>query len=746
MKLQADRRQFLKFALVGGALMIAEAPLRYARASQNSDDDFLGDIGPYLRIEPDNTLVLGAPAPEIGSGMHTSLPMLIAEEIGADFNSVIVRQMPIKLLRTPEGRFQWAYGVQGGGGSFTLRRNWSPVRRLAAVTRNVLLEAASETLGAPVAELKAENNFVVHEMSGRRVSFAEIAAQAAATPFPQLAEDEEIALKDPSAFVLIGQWQRSKGVKDVVTGKAKFGIDAEMPGMLHAVIARCPYSDGDVVSIDDAKALEVAGVREVVKLDKPSGPAGPYLAAGVAVVAESFWAAEKARRLLKIEWSKGRSAGDSSQKVMASLGDKLQAPGMEFVKDGKGAEGLADVATTHEAEYELPLLAHATMEPMNCIAHWKGDSIDVIAPCHNSGSVLGAVAGAVGLDMAAVNVSSMRTGGSFGRRLYADWAAEAAALSKKINAPVKLVWTREDDMGADLYRPLSRHRLRAGLNESGAVVAWTHSAAIATRDEQDADFNDRMQNTIWADNFPRRLVENFEIDAHHETWMTPNGPWRAPMPAQQAFIVESFVNELAEKAGADPLEFRLRLLGEAQDLPYEHWGGPTYNTGRWAAVLKKAADEAGWGKKMKRRHGRGLAGYFTFGSYCAVVVDVEASKDNDIRVTRVVVAADAGRIINPNGFKAQLEGGVMDALSTALRLKIDIEDGRTVQSNFHTYQLMRIADAPAVIETHLIEGGDNVHGTGEISLPPLAPALCEAIYRATGKRIRKLPIGDQLKA
>jgi len=726
--------------------MIAETPLGYARSLKNSGNGFLGDIGPYLRIEPDNTVILGAPAPEIGTGMHTSLPMLIAEEIGADFDTVAVRQMPIKLKRAPDGRYSWAYGVQGGGGSFTLRRNWSPVRRLAAVTRTVLMKAASEALDAPVTQLRAENNFVIDEASGRRISFSDIAALASASPFPEIADEDDIPLKEPSGFTLIGQWRRSKGVEDVVTGRAVFGIDAEMPGMLHAVIARCPYFDGDVLSVDDSEAREVAGVKHIVKLDKPAHPGQPYLAAGVAVVATKFWAAEKARRLLNIEWSKGRGAGESSEQIMAVLEERQQQPGFNLVKDGDGAEALARATAIHEAVYELPILTHATMEPMNCIAHWKGESIVLKAPCHNAGSVVGAVARVTGLDMDAIHLESTRTGGSFGRRLYADWAAEAAILSKQLNAPVKLVWTREDDMASDIYRPPSRHRLRAGLDSDGAISAWSHSAAVATRDEESVDQVDRMQNTIWADNFPRRLVEHFEIDAHHETWMTLNGPWRAPMPAQQAFVVESFINELAEKTGADPLEFRLKLLGEPRDLPYEHWGGPTYNTGRWAGVLKKAAAAAGWGRKVKRRHGRGIAGYFTFGSYCALVVDVEVSKNRDIRVTRVVAAADAGRVVNPNGFRAQLEGGIMDGLSTALRLKIDIEDGRAVQSNFHNYQVMRIADAPPVIETHMIEGGDNVHGTGEIGLPPVAPALCAALYQATGKRIRKLPVGDQLKA
>lgn len=741
-----DRRRFLQFSLAGGALLIADAPLRYARASATAGD-YLGDIGPYLKINPDNTLVLGAPSPEIGTGMHTSLPMLIAEELGADFASVSVKQMPIRLLAREEGGFRWAYGVQGGGGSFTLRRNWDPVRRLAATTRNVLISAASEELGAPAGELRTENNYVVHG-DGRRVSFADIAARAAAKPFPELAENEEIALKDPSDYAIVGKWQRNKGVEDVVTGKAKFGIDGDMPGMLHAVMTRSPYFKGRIVSVNDDAARAVPGVRQIVILDPPEGEmSGRYLAAGVAVVADSLWAAMKARRLLNIEWDKGESAGESSDALFAQMAELQSQPGEEFVKDGEGRAALNGAAKVVEATYELPLLAHATMEPMNCIVHLRDDEIDVVAPGHSCGGIVVNLSRAFGVPVSSINMISMRTGGSFGRRLEADMAIEAALISREANAPVKLVWTREDDIGADHYRPQSRHVLRAALNDDGSVATWAHSACLATQASgDDVEVANVMRNTIWADNYPRRLIDNFEIDVHHISWATPNGPWRAPMPTQQAFVVESFINELAAEAGADPLEFRLRLLGESRDMPYDDFGGPTYSTGRWAAVLQKAAEEAGWGERLRRRQGRGIAGYFTFGSYCAVVVEVEASRSNDIRVTRIVAAGDAGLIVNPNGFKAQLEGGVLDGLSTALRLKIDVEDGRVVQQNFDTYPFMRIADAPTVIETHLIQGADEVHGTGEIAIPPLAPALCDAIYQATGKRIRKMPIGDQLKA
>ncbi|WDI30459.1 molybdopterin-dependent oxidoreductase [Hyphococcus flavus] len=741
-----DRRRFLQFSLAGGALLIADAPLRYARASESSGD-FLGDIGPYLKINEDNTLILGAPSPEIGSGMHTSLPMLIAEELGADFETVSVKQMPIKLLTQPEGGFRWAYGVQGGGGSFTLRRNMDPVRRLAAVTKNVLIASAAEELNVQPEELHTESNHVVHQQSGRRVAFSTLAARASAKPFPEIAEDDDIALKDPSDYSIIGKWQRSKGVEGVVTGDVKFGIDGELPGMLHAVMTRCPYFKGSIASLDDAAARGVPGVRHIVTLDPPAGDLGnQYISAGVAVVADSLWAALKARRLLEIEWNKGDGAGESSASLYEEMAQTQSEPGVEFAKDGEGRAALEGAQKVVEATYELPLLAHATMEPMNCIVHARADSADVVAPGHSCGGMVVNLSRALGIEVPSINMISMRTGGSFGRRLRADMAVEAGLVSRQVNAPVKLVWTREDDMGSDYYRPQSRHIVRAALTEGGKISAWSHSACLATSSAADVELANVMRNTVWADNYPRRLIDNFEIDAHHISWATPNGPWRAPMPTQHAFIVESFINELAAEAGIDPLEFRLRLLGEARDMPYDDHGGPTYNTGRWAVVLQKAAEEAGWGGRLGRRQGRGIAGYFTFGSYCAVVVDVEASRSNDIRVTRIVVAGDAGLIVNPNGFKSQLEGGVLDGLSTALRLKVDVEDGRAVQQNFDSYQFMRMADAPPVVETYLIQGANEVHGTGEIATPPLAPALCDAIYQATGKRIRKLPIGDQLKA
>lgn len=739
MTVHVDRRTFLAFLTAGGALVVRGAPT--GAQAPDAARGFVGDVGPYLRINPDNTVVVGAPAPEIGTNMTTSIPMLIAEEVGLDWTQVTIRQMPIRLVRGADGRVRRPFGEQGGGGSGTLRGAWNLVRPIAAATRRLLLRAASAELGAPIGELRAENGRVLHDASGRSLPFSAIAARAAALS-AEGADDAEPALKDPSAFSLVGRETPLVGVRDVVTGEARYGLDAEMDGMLHAVIARCPIYGGDVAALDDAAARAVPGVRDVITLAKP-GPDDGYFAAGVAVLADSLWAAMKGRAALDATWE-GDGAEESSAAMAARLRAALDGEGRTVMADGDVAAALAGAAQTVTADYALPMLSHAPMEPPNAVVRVGEDGIDVMTSGHSADSVVANLARASGRSFEDIRFTPSRTGGSFGRRLYTDMVIEAYRLAVATGQPVRVVWTREDDAATDVYRPMSAHRMRGGLDADGRLVAWSHHAALAYNWYGGGD--EPHMHTAWPDNFPRRVIENAELRFTGVEWTPWNGYWRAPMPYQHAFVSESFMNELAAAADADPIAFRLSLLEPARDIPYSHYGGPTYNTGRLAACLRAVAEMADWEAPAPDGVGRGVAGYFTFGGYCAVALEASVSEAGDVRVSRAFVAADSGRVVNPNGFRAQLEGGLMDGLSTALRLKIDVENGRAVQSNFDRYQVMRIADAPPVVETRLIAGADEIHGAGEMAIPPTAPALCEAIFQATGRRIRSLPIGDQLRA
>ncbi|MGI9285704.1 MAG: molybdopterin cofactor-binding domain-containing protein [Pseudomonadales bacterium] len=700
-------------------------------------------IGFFIQIEADGRVIIGNNQPEIGQGVRTALPMLVAEELDVEWSSVSIRQMPLGIIKTADG-YDWKYGGQGVGGSTGLTSNWDFMREVGATARQQLITAAAAKWNVPLSRCSTKPGYVVCSSPAAEISYGDLAAAAARLEVPE----QSPPLKDMKQYRIVGKRQKTKDAIDIVTGKAQYGIDTHKAGMRYAVIARSPYLNGSVRSINDKKARKVDGVLDVFKIDGPK-PGEPYLilASGVAVVATSTWAAMEGREALQVDWDPGPNATDSSDAFWQQNEKLLQSKGQVVVNEGDFDQALSEADTVIKRHYRVPFVSHAPLEPQNCFAYVEKEQCHIVAPTQMPSGASRAVAAVTGLPRENIHVDISRIGGGFGRRLTNDYVAEAAMISKKTGWPIKLQWTREDDVKNDFYRPAGLHEMHAGVNKEGEVIAWTQRLASASKYYRRPDMPDDKlwEAELYADDFPRKIVENFRLEYFHNPIGLPRGSWRAPAHTANAFVIQSFLDEIAHEIGTDPLQLRIDLLGEERELEYGNHGGPTFNPGRLTRLIEFVAKRIDYKRQRPNRRGVGLATHFTFGGYAAHAFEVTVSSKGQLKIERIVAAIDCGFAVNPQAVEAQLQGGTIDGISTALGLEITVKDGQVRQSNFHDYPLLRIASVPSMFETHILPYDDRPTGVGEMGIPSSAPALTNAIFAATGVRIRSLPIGNQLQ-
>ncbi len=731
-----DRRSFLSLsAITGGGLLLGlyagETSAQTAEVGQPTEAS-LGEFSPnaLVRIAPDGTVTIVAHKPDMGQGISTALPMILAEELDVDWKSV----------ELDLGKADPAFGNQSSVGSMGVPRSYDSMRQMGASARAMLVTAAAQNWSVPESELTTDDGTVIHAASGRKAGYGELVAKAKTLPVPS---SKTLRLKDPKDFKLLGTRVGIYQNQDIVTGRPLFGIDQKVPGMLHAVYQKCPVFGGKVVSANLDKIKTLPGVKHAFILEGTDDLVG--LMPGVAIVADSTWAAISARRQLEVQWDEGDHANDSwlgFAKQAAEMGSKPD--GMSVVRnDGDTAAALVGASKVVEANYSYPFIAHACMEPMNALAHVQGDHAELWSPTQGPENTARVAAAATGIPEKNIKVHIARMGGSFGRRWFNGYSAEAAAISQKAGAPVKLTWTREDDLQHDEYRPGGFHNFKAGIDAAGKLIAWqNHFVAFGVmgrgRDDRES-LQTPLGGTIRGDQFPGGFVQNFRTVQSLLDCRVPMGPWRCPGNNAFGFAIQGFIDELAYAADKDPLQFRLDLL----DSPIPDAGsgrGPGFNAERARGVLKLAAEKAGWGNKFERGQGAGIAFHFSHQGYVAYVAEVTVSKAGALKVDRVVAAVDVGRqIVNLSGAEGQIQGSIIDALSAAWLQEAVLERGRMVRSNFADYPLLRLPDAPSKIEIHFLRSDNNPTGLGEPGVPPLAPAVAGAIFAATGKRIREFP-------
>ena len=732
------RREFLRVtALAGGGILLASglelvlSGANVAAQTGGSAEEFVPNA--YVRITPDGIVSIVAKNPEIGQGVKTMLPMIIADELDADWTHVRVEQAPLDTEK---------YQNQFAGGSTATPTNWMPMRRVGAAARAMLLAAAAETWGVPAAECSTAASVVRHAPSGRTLTYGELAAKAATLQAPDL---ESVPLKDPRDFRIIGT--RVPGVDNhaIVTGQPLYGIDVALPGMLYAQFEKCPVYAGRVASanLDEVKAAP--GVRHAFVVDGGDELTG--LLGGVAIVGDSWWAVRRARQdRLRVRWTEGATAAQSSAAFAARSIELAQQPPQRTLRhDGDVDAALAGAAHVVRAAYYYPFIAHAPMEPMNCTARFADGRLEIWAPSQTPQSGRALVARTLGLPEHEITVHLTRTGGGFGRRLNNDYMVEAAWIAREVGGgtPVKLLWTREDDIQHDFYRPAGWHYFSGGVDAAGRLVAWRDHFVTFGNGERFAPSADLSPSE-----FPARLVPNLALDASMIPFGVPTGALRAPRSNGIAFAVQSFIDELAHAAGQDPVAFRLALLAAEPlgDPPPAAGARPQppragFDAARMRGVLQMVAQKSRWGTRtLPRGTGMGVGFHFSHRGYFAEVVQATVSRAGAVRVDHVWVAGDIGsQIINPSNAENQVQGAVLDGIAEALGQEIVIEGGRAVQSNFHDFPLLRLTQA-APVDVFFLESANAPTGLGEPALPPVVPALCNAIFAATGKRVRSLPL------
>jgi isoquinoline 1-oxidoreductase beta subunit len=718
------RRTFLKAsAATGGGLLISFYLPGTARLSEAAAAPT--KLNSFLKIGTDGKITFFCGQVEMGQGAHNALAMMIAEEMEVDFKDVRVEQGGIEpAFGNPRySGFKAVGGFQATGGSSSVRNVGVPVRQAGAAARYMLIAAAAEKMKVSPGECVAEKGWVIYQPTGKKVSYGAIASEAA-----KIAAPAEPILKQPGQFKIIGKSTKRQDIPLKVNGKTIYGIDVKRAGLLTAVVARSPVLGGKVKSFNADRAMKVTGVKKVVQITS-----------GVAVVADGFWPARQGRDALDITWDEGPMAQVSSSDLYRSWAELAKgSEAAERLKVGDVDKALASGAKRVESMYEVPFLAHACMEPMNATAHFKGDSVEIWAPTQAQSWNQHWVSQLTALAPSAITIHTTYLGGGFGRRLESDYVVEAVETSRAAgNIPVKVVWTREDDTQHSPYRPASHNVLTAALESSGLPIAWRHRIVGASILQYFKTFShllrkDGLDPTSVqgaADYFPYD-IPNVYVDYVNNNPGVPSGFWRSVGNSQNGFIMESFIDELAHAAGDDPYRYRRQLMGKPL-------------AARLRAVLDLAAEKAGWGKPLPPGVHRGIAAHFAYGGYCAQVAEVSVAKGGLVKVHRVVAAIDCGWVVNPDTVVAQIESGIVYGLNAALYNEITIKNGRVEQSNFNDYPMMRMSEMPKV-EVHILEGQGDQGGIGEPGTPPIAPAVCNAIFAATGKRIRKLPIKPEL--
>ncbi|UGY15612.1 xanthine dehydrogenase family protein molybdopterin-binding subunit [Bradyrhizobium septentrionale] len=707
-----SRRNFLRASAIagGGLLLSVSLPFAGRESEAAAADGFAPNA--FIRIGGDGKVVLTMPYVEMGQGTYTSIPMLIAEELEIGLKQVQLEHAPPsdKLYANP------LLGVQATGNSNAMRGGWQPMRKAGATAKAMLVAAAAKRWNVEPASCRAENGEVHHAASGRKLGYGELATDAAQMPVP-----ENVTLKSPAEFKLIGTPARRLDTPSKINGSAVYGIDARPPGVKIATLAQSPVFGGRVKRVDDAAAKAVKGVRQIVKLDD-----------AVAVVADHMGAAKKGLAALVIEWDEGPHAKLATSDIARELEAATTKPGTVAQNIGDADKAMAGAATKVEATYQLPFLAHATMEPMNCTVHVRPDSCEIWVGSQALSRAQAVAAKILDLPPEKVVVHNHLLGGGFGRRLEVDGVIRAVQIAKQVDAPVKLVWTREEDIQHDMYRPYWCDRIAVGLDASGKPVAWNNRfagssvlarwAPPAFRNGLDPDTTEGAIDLVYD-------IPNFHVEyVRVEPPGIPTAFWRSVGPSHNVFVTESVIDEMAAAAKQDPVDYRKALLGKSP---------------RAKAALELAAAKAGWGGKLPAGRGRGVSLQFVFGSYLAQVAEVEVAKDGSVRVHRVVCAMDCGTVVNPDTVQAQLQSGINFGVTAALYGEITLKDGRIEQTNFDSYQMLRIDQAPA-IEVHIVPSSEPPGGMGETGTSGIVPAISNAIFAATGKRLRKMPVDPAL--
>ena len=731
-----NRRSFLRATVLGGGGLLLTAYLEpfeaniFAQSPSQAPPPAKLIPSAFIRITPDNTVRIMAKNPEIGQGVKTMLPMLIAEELDVEWKQVRVEQADVDYA---------TYGLQLAGGSTATPNNWEPMRRVGAAGRQMMITAAAQTWNVPESECHTSSGRVVHEPTERSLAYFELAAKVAELTPPNL---DTVRTKNPQAYTIIGQPTFGVDNAAITNGKPLYGIDVVVPGMLFAVFQKCPVFGGKVMSANLDAVKSLPGVKQAFVVEGDGQLMG--LQSGVAILATDWWSANMARKKLEVKWDEGATAEQSSEKF-AKLAEELSknAPARIMRHDGEVEDAFKKAAKVVEASYSYPFLAHASLEPQNCTAHYRDGKLEIWAPSQTPQRGLTETAKLLEMDPRDITMHLTRIGGGFGRRLYNDYVHEAAWIARAAGVPVKLLWSREDDMQHDFYRPAGYHFLKAGLDEKGGIVAWrNHFITFGTK----ALFSTAAG--ISPNEFPARLVPNFALDVSFMAGGVPTGAMRAPVSNGVAFVTQSFLDELAHAANQDPVQFRLALLGRnpTEIVPTPPDVGPElpvpFNPQRMRAVLESVTKRSEWQvRKRPKGAALGVAFHFSHRGYFAEVAEVEVDAASAVRVKKVWVVGDVGsQIINPSCAINEIQGAVIDGLSHLMSYEVTIERGRAQQSNFHEYTPMRITEVPPEIDVQFIKSDNPPTGLGEPGLPPILPAVCNAIWAITGKRVRSLPL------